>query len=117
MIVAYIITFIASLYLIIYGNLSLWLGLPLLIFSVSGISFQLIQIVNQNLRLNRLKKKAKAKWVGEFTLIEGLNLVTNQSIHLILTRRDDLLLQAEQNEFQLNLAILMGSSLPRDLIH
>lgn len=108
MIVAYIITFIASLYLIIYGNLSLWLGLPLLIFSVSGISFQLIQIVNQNLRLNRLKKKAKAKWVGELTLIEGLNLVTNQSIHLILTRRDDLLLQAEQNEFQLNLTDIDG---------
>ena len=92
----------------IYGNLNILLGLPLLALSVSGVSIHLIKIINLNFRLNRMKKRSKAKWVGEFTLIEGLNLVTNQNIYLILTRRDDLHFKAEQNEFSVNVDEING---------
>lgn len=108
MFIAYIIIFITTLYLIIFGNFNLWLGIPLMILSVSGLAYHVIQIVNQNFRINRLRKSSKAKWVGEFRLIEGLNLVTNQSVYLVLTRRDDLLFQAEQNEVQINLNDIDG---------
>ncbi|HHU54182.1 MAG TPA: hypothetical protein GXZ43_08975 [Clostridiaceae bacterium] len=103
MIITNLLILITSLFLIIYGNLNIWIGLPLLILSVSGLTFQTVKIISINYRLNKIKRKSKVKWVGEFVLIEGLNLVTNQNIDLILTRRDDLFFQAEQDEFKINL--------------
>ncbi|NLM19414.1 MAG: hypothetical protein GX217_05260 [Clostridiaceae bacterium] len=108
MIITNFLILITALFLIIYGNLSIWLGLPLLILSVSGLTFQTFKVISLNFRLNRIKRKSKVKWVGEFVLIEGLNLVTNQNIYLILTRRDDLFLKAEQDEFKVNLSEVDG---------
>ncbi|NLJ70187.1 MAG: hypothetical protein GX328_01810 [Clostridiaceae bacterium] len=108
MIITNLLILITALFLIIYGNLNLWLGLPILILSVSGLTFQLFEIISINIRLNSIKKKSKVKWVGEFILIEGFNLVTNQNIYLILTRRDDLYFQAEQDEFKISLSDVDG---------
>ncbi|MGI6580042.1 MAG: hypothetical protein ACOX3H_07370 [Saccharofermentanales bacterium] len=108
MIITNILILITALFLIIYGNLNIWLGLPLLILSVSGLTFQIVQIISIHYRLNKIKRKSKVKWVGEFVLIEGLNLVSNQNIYLILTRRDDLFFQAEQDEFKINLSEVEG---------
>lgn len=108
MIITNLLILITALFLIIYGNLNIWLGLPLLILSVSGLTFQIVQIISIHYRLNKIKRKSKVKWVGEFVLIEGLNLVSNQNIYLILTRRDDLFFQAEQDEFKINLSEVEG---------
>ncbi|HHT24714.1 MAG TPA: hypothetical protein GXZ76_04225 [Clostridiaceae bacterium] len=108
MIFTNLLILITALFLIIYGNLNIWLGLPLLILSVSGLTFQVVKIISLNFRLNKIKRKSKVKWVGEFVLIEGLNLVTNQNIYLMLTRRDDLFLKAEQDEFRVNISELDG---------
>lgn len=108
MIFTNLLILITALFLIIYGNLNIWLGLPLLILSVNGLTFQVVKIISLNFRLNKIKRKSKVKWVGEFVLIEGLNLVTNQNIYLMLTRRDDLFLKAEQDEFRVNISELDG---------
>lgn len=108
MIITNLLILITALFLIIYGNFNIWLGLVLLILSVSGLTFQIFKIISLNFRLSKIKRKSKVKWIGEFLLIEGLNLVTNQNIYLILTRRDDLFFKAEQDEFRVNLSEVDG---------
>lgn len=100
MLIVYSITFIATAFLIIYGNLSFWIGVPLLTMSIGGIAFLTGQFAKSNMAARQLKRKSKAKWIGEFSLIEGFDLVPNQNIFMILTRKDSLLFVSEQKDLE-----------------
>ncbi len=108
MYIVYIIILITSLFLTFYGNLSPWLGLPLLLFAVGGIALDLKNYFKTNVNCNQLRKDKKLKWIGKFSLVEGFNLVPNQNVLFGLTRRDSLLLISAQQENQIEIQNIEG---------
>lgn len=108
MLIIYSITFIATAFLIIYGNLSFWIGIPLLVVSAGSIAFLVGKFTKSNIAASQLKRKTKAKWIGELTLIEGFDLVPNQTIFMILTRKDSLLFISEQKDLEVSLEDIDG---------
>lgn len=122
MLIIYILIFVTTLFLIFYGNLNIWIGIPLFLLSAGAISLYLAKILNLNIRLARLRKKLKVKWIGELAYVAGLNLLPHQDIYLALTRRDSLLFLSKQNEISIklkdidNILICKGDKLS-DLSH
>lgn len=103
MLILYLLIFSTTIFLVFYGNLNLFIGISLFLLSTIAISLNLAKAINLNIRLNRLRKKLKAKWVGELSYIDGLNLIPHQNIYLALTRRDSLLFVSEQKEVSIDL--------------
>ncbi len=108
MLLLYFLILITDLFLIFYGNLSFWIGFPVFLFSMFTIFIHFYRFLKTNYKINQLKRKTKAKWLGELSLISGFDLVPNQDIFLALTRRDNLVFIAEQNEIIVKLNDVEG---------
>lgn len=108
MLFLHILMLIATLFLIFYANLNIWIGGLLFIYSAGYLIIQFTLAFFRRMQVNKLKQKFKLKWIGVFVLQEGFDLVPNQYIYLGLTRKDTLAFLTEQKQITISIEDIEG---------
>ncbi len=108
-----IIILIATLFLIFYANFNIWIGIVLFMISAGYLLLFTTRSIYSQIQINRLKERAKLKWIDVFNLVEGFDLVPNQTIYLGLTRKDALVFFTEQKQIMIELKDVEGILLTR----
>ncbi|MDD4541523.1 MAG: hypothetical protein PHR78_05120 [Eubacteriales bacterium] len=120
MIIALLIFFIATVFLMWQGTLSLTFGLLLSIGSAAGLLYIFIKNARLSLNLQKATKKYKAKWVGAVAIVSGLSTALSSDSMLLLNRRDELIIDGPYRSITLplesieSIAVLYGDSIMRN---
>ena len=119
MIIALIILFIAIVFLMWQGTLSLPLGIVFSIGTIAILFYLFIKNARLSLRLQKAMKRYKAKWVGAVAIVSGLSTTLSRDSILLLNRRDELIIEGPLRSITMPLeaieriGVLFGDSIMR----
>lgn len=120
MIIALIIFFIATVFLLWQGTLPLAFGIVLSTGSAVILLCVFINNARLSLKMQKSMKKYKAKWVGAVAIVSGLSTTLSRDSILLLNRRDELIIEGPYRNITMPLesleriAVLYGESFLRN---
>lgn len=87
----YLIVTVAAVALAFIGGMPFYLLFLVFCCGIIGLGYNIAVYMIGKLKLHREIQRHKAKWGGEFLYVEGLNIIPNQRLYMLILRRDELL--------------------------
>lgn len=120
MIIALLIFFIATIFLMWQGTMPLVLGIVLAAGSAAILLYLFVKNAHLSLKLQKAMKKYKAKWVGAVAIVSGLSTTLSRDSILLLNRQDELIIEGPYRSIVMPLesieriGVLYGESIMRN---